>query len=130
MEDNRKQHGGYQERPSDQEDPKTTNEAIRDAHGDPDMDLNELKEGAGLDTTAYSDRDAGLLSDTGTTRGADYTPNDASAVRSGGTTDMDDQTGGSMGIQTGTKHGFDSGIAQKRNVTGSDYDGQNSTSNP
>lgn len=129
MKENKKHHK-TDKRSHDQEEPKTTHEIIREAHGNPDMNLNNLQEetGSDLNRSRSSVSEGALNADT--TRGVDYTPNDASAVRSGGTTDMDDQTGSSMGTQTGTKRGFESGIAQKRNVTGSDYDGQNSTSNP
>ena len=129
MEEN-KHHKHDERKDIDQDEPLTTNEIIREAHGDPNMNLEDLSENTDGDLYTSRDnlRESSLTTDV--TRGVDYTPNDASAVRSGGTTDMDDQTGSSMGLQTGTKRGFESGIAQKRNVTGSDYDGQNSTSNP
>lgn len=130
MKESKKHHKHDDRRNADQDEPQTTNEIIREAHGDPNMNLEDLNEGTGSDLRTSRDnvREGGLSTDV--TRGVDYTPNDASAVRSGGTTDMDDQTGSSMGLQSGTKRGFESGIAQKRDVTGSDYDGQNSTSNP
>lgn len=128
MEEN-KRHQRTDDRNYDQDEPKTTHEIIREVNGGANTNLNELKDEAeGVRNNIESG--VGNVLNTDTTRGVDYTPNDASAVRSGGTTDMDDQTGSSMGINTGTKRGFDSGIAQKRDVTGSDYDGQNSTSNP
>lgn len=64
------------------------------------------------------------LHSTDQSAGVSYTPNDASGVRSGGTTDMDDQTAGGAGLAAGERLGSGSNITTKRNVTGSDFDGQ------
>jgi hypothetical protein len=76
-------------------------------------------------------RQADRTSDIGNddlTQGVSYTPNDASGVRSGGFTDMDDQTAGGAGLNNDTRTGAGSNITPKRGVSGSDYDGQVSTS--
>ena len=103
----------------------TTNETIREASGDPDMDLNELK-----DNEAESDyeRRSRASDNNDITQGVSYNPNDAPGVRSGGVSDMDDQTTGGAGLNTGTRKGSGSNLTPKTGVTGSDYDGQNSTS--
>ncbi len=41
----------------------------------------------------------------------------------GGTTDMDNETSGNS-VRSGSRAGSGSGITTKRNLTGSDYDGQ------
>lgn len=103
MEENRNQEN-EQSRNDDQLRENTMNETIREQSGS-----NELH---GSDQT----------------QGVSYTPNDASAVRSGGTTDMDDQTAGGAGLAAGERLGGGSNITTKRNVTGSDFDGQVKTS--
>lgn len=131
MDEHKKHHQKDDDGIYDHEEFKTTHEILREVHGNPDYNLNALPDET--DEAVNQNRDvlAEGAAPSDVTRGVDYTPNDASAVRSGGTTDMDDQTGdNSMGLQTGSKTGIESGIAQKRNVTGSDFDGQNSTSNP
>ena len=101
----------------------TTNEAIREASGDPDMDLNELKnEDSDHDTRSRTSYNSDI------TQGISYDPNDASGVRSSGVSDMDDQTTGGAGLNTGTRRGSGSNLTPKTGTTGSDYDGQNSTS--
>lgn len=100
----------------------TMNETLREASGDPDMDLNELRE----DTHSpinQNDRDEYRNADLD--QGISYTPNDASAVRSGGISDMDDQTISGAGAASSRRG---SNLTSKKAVTGSDYDGQNSTS--
>lgn len=108
----------------------TTNEVIREASGDPDMNLSDtqrtgterdMDQGGGNTSggTNYNDRSAA--------RGMSYTPNDASAVRSGGKSDMDDQTSGGAGL-TGIRKGAGANLAPKTGRTGSDFDGQNATS--
>ena len=103
----------------------TTNETIREVSGDPDMDLNDLK-----DDNADNDYDTSSRNRSGNdiTRGVSYDPNDASGIRSGGISDMDDQTTGGAGLNTGTRRGSGSNLTPKMGTTGSDYDGQNSTS--
>jgi len=101
----------------------TTNETIREAGGDPDMDLNELKE-QDNDDEHHSNRS--FKGDI--TQGVNYDPNDASGVRSGGVSDMDDQTNRGAGFNSGTRTGAGSNLTPKMGTTGSDYDGQNSTS--
>lgn len=60
----------------------------------------------------------------GQAESAGYIPNDASGVHSGGTTDMDNQSAGGAGLGAGRRLGSGARITTKRNVTGSDYDGQ------
>ncbi len=105
----------------------TMNEMIREANGDPDMNLNELRD---ADQDASGDHASGLggVVNSDRTQGMSYNPNDASAVRSGGTTDMDDQTAGGAGLNTGARRGLGSNLTPKTGVTGSDFDGQNRTS--
>lgn len=131
MEDHNKHHHHFSDAHRDEnpEEPKTTHEIIREAYGDPELDLTELKDELNEDETSTGD--VPDLRNTGTTAGVGYDPNDASAVRSGGFVDMDDQAAGGAGLNTGNLgEGLRSSIATKRDVTGSDYDGQNSTSNP
>lgn len=106
----------------------TMNEVIREANGDADINLNDLKEDvAGADRS--HDHDSQLTRDRDAlTQGMSYSPNDASGVRSGGTADMDDQTRSGAGLNTGRSLGSGSGLAPKTGVTGSDFDGQNATS--
>ena len=103
----------------------TTNETIREVSGDPDLDLNDLK-----DDNADRDYDSPSRDRSGNniTRGVSYDPNDASGIRSGGISDMDDQTTRGAGLNTGTRSGSGSNLTPKMGTTGSDYDGQNSTS--
>ena len=104
----------------------TTNETIREANGDPDMNLNDLKADDEIDSV-YDTRSEDPHH-TDKTQGINYNPNDASGVRSGGTVDMDDQTTGGAGLDTGTRRGSGSNLTPKMGTTGSDFDGQNSTS--
>lgn len=127
MDHNKHHDRNEDERIDDQDEPKTANEIIREVNGDPDMNLNDLKR-TGDDTISRAESDQ--LQDTGLSQGAGYTPNDTSAVRSGGTTDMDDQAAGGAGFISGVQHPSGSDLTPKRNVTGSDYDGQTSTSAP
>jgi hypothetical protein len=112
----------------DQSRPSTTNEIIREASGDRDLDLNDMRadDDRGIDTSRehHSASDHGIDE----TQGVSYTPNDASGVRSGGITDMDDQTAGGAGLNTGVRKGLGSHLNTKKGVSGSDYDGQNATS--
>jgi len=103
----------------------TTNETIREASGDRDMDLNELK-GENADSDYDTPSQNSYSNDV--TQGVSYDPNDASGVRSGGASDMDDQTTGGAGLNTGARRGSGSNLTPKMGTTGSDYDGQNSTS--
>lgn len=106
----------------------TMNETIREASGDADMDLNSLSDAEGdMDHTARHGSQ-GAAGDTDQTQGMSYTPNDASGVRSGGITDMDDQTSGGAGLNTGARRGLGSHLTPKMGTSGSDFDGQNSTS--
>ncbi|MDQ3845809.1 MAG: hypothetical protein M3342_17625 [Bacteroidota bacterium] len=107
--------------------PKTTSEVIREVHGDPDMNLNELRN-EDVEMSDNRNTGSGGALDVDQTQGMSWNPNDASAVRSGGTTDMDDQTAGGAGLNTGARKGLGSHLTPKRDVTGSDYDGQDSTS--
>ena len=132
MEENRNRDRRDENRDAndDQLRPNTMNEAIREASGNPDADLNQLgaesrqDQAAGNGVSPVHDDLTGIDS----TQGVSYTPNDASAVRSGGTTDMDDQTAGGAGLADAVKRGAGTNITDKRNVTGSDFDGQVKTS--
>ena len=105
----------------------TMNEAIREANGDPDMNLNDIRP-ADQNMSDRHDSDMEQTRSSNTSQGMDWEPNDASGVRSGGTTDMDDQTSGGAGWNTGVRPGLGSNLTDKRGVTGSDFDGQNSSS--
>lgn len=89
----------------------TMNETIRKVSGD--TDLNDAR-------TTSEDIDS--------TQGVSYTPNDSSGVKSGGITDMDDQTAGGAGLNTGARKGLGSHLKTKDSISGSDFDGQNATS--
>jgi hypothetical protein len=105
----------------------TMNETIREVQGDPDTNLNELRE----DNREFDDDDHIRLRnarDTDQTQGVSYNPNDASGVRSGGISDMDDQTAGGAGLNTGVTKGIGSHLSTKKGISGSDFDGQNATS--
>jgi hypothetical protein len=110
----------------DQLRPNTMNEVIREVSGDPDADLNQIGN-SHQDLNSNFQTGSGGSHDADLTQGMSYDPNDASAVRSGGTTDMDDQTSGGSGLNTGIRQGMGTNITTKRNVTGSDFDGQNAT---
>lgn len=107
----------------DQLRPNTMNEMIREASGNADTNLNELQD-TSTGAPASDDTNRG----TDTTHGVNYSPNDASGVLSGGTVDMDNQggTGGHGSLAARGK--FGSNLEPKHNVTGSDFDGQVSTS--
>lgn len=111
----------------DQARPDTTNEIIREVSGNPDMDLNNLREDQDEFDRASS-QGSDVYGDVDQTQGVSYTPNDASGVRSGGITDMDDQTAGGAGLNTGVRQGLGSHLNTKKGLTGSDFDGQNATS--
>ena len=101
----------------------TTNETIRAVSGETDLSKSDVsREHTGHETL----RDEDEISGSDLTQGMSYNPNDASAVRSGGTTDMDDQTAGGAGLAAGERGS--SNLTTRRNVTGSDFDGQNKTS--
>ncbi|HEX2535461.1 MAG TPA: hypothetical protein VHK69_17075 [Chitinophagaceae bacterium] len=106
---------------------QTTNEVIRAANGDPDMDLNDIRPDQSGDLGTGR---TGAVGDYGmdTTQGMSYNPNDTSGVRSGGITDMDDQTAGGAGANTGARQGLGSHLMPKMGTTGSDFDGQDKTS--
>jgi hypothetical protein len=126
MKHNKRKHINDNERllDDDQLRDNTMNETIREVSGSPDTDLNNLSEGTerGLESDRYSDTSLDR------TQGSGYTPNDSSGVRSGGITDMDDQTSGGAGLNTGVRQGAGSHLRTKDSITGSDYDGQNATS--
>ena len=110
----------------DQLRPNTMNEVIREASGDPNADLNEIGT-SGQDFNSNVQTGSGGGHDADLTQGMSYSPNDATGVRSGGTADMDNQTTGGAGQNTNIRSGMGSQISTKRNVTGSDFDGQNAT---
>jgi len=131
MEENRNVNRDNNERRVEESDdqlrPNTMNEAIREVSGNPDADLSKLG-GSGRENV-----DSDRTSDSGGYSGSDatgvgYNPNDMSATRSGGTTDMDDQTAGGAGLNTGERRGAGSNLTTRRTVSGSDFDGQNKTS--
>ena len=132
MEENRNLNRDNDQRRMDDNDdqlrPNTMNEAIREVSGNPDADLSKIG-GSGrqrMDSDRMSDSDDYSSSDV--TPGAGYNPNDMSATRSGGTTDMDDQTAGGAGLNSGERRGAGSNLTTRRTVTGSDFDGQDKTS--
>ncbi len=127
MKDNRNDKD-YEQRRSDEDQlrPNTMNEAIREASGDRDIDPSDRRE-ADEDIEGSGDRRY-PSGDVDMTQGVGYTPNDASGVRSGGIADMDDQTAGGAGLNTGVRKGLGSHLNTKKGVSGSDYDGQNATS--
>ena len=91
----------------------TMNESIREASSDrQSMDRDRMSEDSSSDMAS----------------GVGYNPNDMSATRSGGTTDMDDQTSGGAGLNSGERLGSGSNLTTRRTITGSDFDGQNKTS--
>ena len=135
MKDNRNDHRNRDQREDDDKRDvdqdklrgNTMNETIREASGDPDMNLNNIRE----ERTGYDDTDDVDLRNAGNTdetKGMSYNPNDASGVRSGGITDMDDQTAGGAGLNTGARKGLGSDLNTKKGISGSDFDGQNATS--
>lgn len=132
MEENRNlNRHNEQRRDDDNEDqlrPNTMNETIREASGNPDADLGQVSNSGrrDIDRSDISDSDSRSGSDY--TSGVNYTPNDMSATRSGGLTDMDDQAAGGAGLSAGERLGSGSNLTTKRNVTGSDFDGQDKTS--
>jgi hypothetical protein len=105
----------------------TMNETIREVSGGPDMNLNGLRD-SDQESDSIHELDTEVNRNTDVTQGMSYNPNDTSGVRSGGTVDMDDQTAGGAGANTGTRRGLGSNLTPKMGTTGSDYDGQNSTS--
>jgi hypothetical protein len=111
MKENKNKSHEYRHEDDDQLRENTMNETIREVSGD--TELNDTGTGSG-------DKDL--------TRGVNYTPNDSSGVRSGGTTDMDDQTAGGAGLNTDVRKGSGSHLKTKDGISGSDYDGQNATS--
>ncbi len=106
---------------------KTTSEVIREVHGDPDMNLNDIRD-TNTEISGNHETGSGGSHDSDLTQGMSWNPNDASAVRSGGTTDMDDQTSGGAGLNTGPRRGLGSHMKTKMGTTGSDFDGQNASS--
>jgi hypothetical protein len=106
----------------------TMNEAIREVSGNPDADLSKIGSGdQSYDETSRAGRTEEMQG-SDLTRGVGYSPNDMSATRSGGTTDMDDQTAGGAGLNMGEIRGSGSNLTTRRTVTGSDFDGQDKTS--
>lgn len=104
--------------------PETANEAIRETMGNANTDLSQVSSG----NNRHDDyaRDTEDIQGSDVTQGMSLNPNDASAVRSGGTMDMDDQTAGGAGLNTGTRGS--STLNTRNTVSGSDFDGQNKTS--
>jgi hypothetical protein len=105
----------------------TMNEAIREASGNPDADLNEIGASSRHDVSSRAG-DMEDLYGSDPTRGISNNPNDMSGVRSGGTTDIDDQTASGAGLAAGERPGSGSNLTTRRTVTGSDFDGQDKTS--
>lgn len=109
----------------DQIRPNTMNEVIREVNGDPDMNLNDVR---ASERSGTHERGSGGSNDSDLTQGSSYSPNDTSGVRSGGISDMDDQTAGGAGLNNDVRRGMGSNLTPKNGVTGSDYDGQTRTS--
>lgn len=128
MNENKHSHHSHEShRNSDDEQlrDQTMNETIREVSGDPNADLSHSD--VSRDHTGHRTlRDEDEISGTDLSQGVGYNPNDASAVRSGGTTDMDDQTAGGAGLASGERGS--SNLTTRRTVTGSDFDGQDKTS--
>lgn len=108
---------------NDQLRPNTMNEAIREVSGNPDADLSKIGTSGSQENRGQSTSHEELHG-SNVTLGVSNNPNDMSATRSGGTTDMDDQAMGGAGLANGERLGSGSNITTKRNVTGSDFDGQ------
>lgn len=106
--------------------PDTANEAIREATGNPNADLSQMSSGSGGQASGSAASASEDVQGSDLTQGMSLNPNDASAVRSGGTTDMDDQTAGGAGLAAGERGS--SNLTTRRTVTGSDFDGQDKTS--
>jgi len=125
MDEHKHSHRSDERRSSDEDQLRdlTTNETIREVSGETNLSHSDVsREHTGHQTL----RDEDEISGTDLSQGVSYNPNDASAVRSGGTTDMDDQTAGGAGLAAGERGS--SNLTTRRNVTGSDFDGQNKTS--
>lgn len=104
------------------------NKNLQGSENDTRHDENTENSGYGNDAARGGlGRDQSNLQGSDTTQGSSYNPNDASGVRSGGTTDMDDQMAGGAGL-AGERLGGGTNINTKRNVSGSDFDGQNASS--
>jgi hypothetical protein len=86
------------------------NETLRDAEQGSGRSYDYGTEGSDMSDTSRRNSDAGQQN--------------ASASR-GGTSDMDDESIAGAGRDTRTQRG--SGLTTKRSITGSDFDGQNST---
>lgn len=114
------------ENEDDQLRPDTTNEIIRETHGGPDADISSLNDDSNTRLGGLGSERQDIYGDDAT-RGTGFNPNDASAVRSGGVADMDDQTAGGAGL-AGERPGSGTSITTKRGMSGSDFDGQNATS--
>ena len=131
MEENRNANRNEEQRhDDDQLRPSTTNEAIREISGNPEADLSRIGTSASNDNTGSSrtGSDEGLQG-SDRSQGVSYSPNDMSATKSGGLTDMDDQTAsGGTGLNAGERLGGGSNLTTRRTVTGSDFDGQDKTS--
>lgn len=129
MEENRNVKRTDEQRNSDDDQLRgnTMNEAIREASGNPDADLSKIG-ASGQQPPSSRASSPEDLQGSDLTQGISYNPNDMSGVRSGGITDMDDQTAGGAGLNAGERRGSGSSITTKRNVTGSDFDGQNASS--
>ena len=105
----------------------TMNETIRNASVRSDSDTSRTG-GSGRENLDRSESDRLGAGNSHSSTGVGYNPNDMSATRSGGTTDMDDQTSGGAGLSNMPRQGAGSNLTTKRNVTGSDFDGQVKTS--
>lgn len=104
----------------------TMNEQIREVGNNRDLSSDDRRD---ADTERNMEEGSEENTSANTTRrGMNYTPQDMSGVRSGGITDMDDQAEGGAGSVSGRRLGAGSNITQKLGTTGSDFDGQVSTS--
>lgn len=117
-EDNRHSNEDHRHSDDDQLRSSTMNEMIREVNGDPDMDLNNLRE-TNDDIAQQSrtgDRSHTGLEDTGSLSGA-------TGGRNSGALDMDDQTAGGLELNRDSRESRGN-LTPKTGTTGSDFDGQ------
>ena len=130
MNDDKKYERTHEERIDDQDEPKTANEIIREVNGDPNMNLNDLKRTGGDSSSHFTEGDNvrrnDFMEDDDLTADAGYTPQDGS--RSVGIANVNDESAGGVGYNSGIRNSDDSNMAAKTNITGSDFDGQDTSS--
>jgi hypothetical protein len=130
MQDNKNVHRTDADNNNSEDDqlrPNTMNETIREVTGNPETDLSRLS-AMNQQSGSGNSSDSDDVQGSDLSQGMSYNPNDATAVRSGGTTDMDDQRSGGAGLAAGERMGSGTNLTTRRSVTGSDFDGQDKTS--